>query len=408
MGPDGSLHLLAITEEPLAIDGAPVDVASESATFLVKLGSSGAVEHVLPTTHLHHLSVDSAGNTFLSGAPKGSVPLDLGGGELNGGGRIVIGKLGPDAQHLWSRSWGGETFSGAGDVSADPAGDVVLIGTLEGSVDFGDQVLTAHPDAHDLFVAKLNGATGATVWSRAFGGDAADLWARVAVGDDGAIHLAGEYSGTPLFVEPALPPPPSFEHRSLFVARLDPDGAPLWSRPILCSAYCSPMGVTAGGAGTTIMTLAFKGPVVVGDATFVPIETDALVVAFDAEGQVSWVKQQSGPGDQWAFAPVVNGQGDILVPFRFSPGLELGAGPLTSGEGSDLAIARFTPAGLLAWSHQLGATGPADQPILAVTPYDEVVLALSFCGDVDTGAGTLQASCAPSSDGDIAITKLGK
>jgi len=111
----------------------------------------------------------------------------------NGGLDLFVVKLDTEGNLLWSRTFGGSFDDSAYDVAVTSTGDIVVVGTMGGPVDFGDQVLEAS-DA-DVFVLVLE-PSGATRYSRRFGGEGRQVARGVAIDDDQLIVIHGEMAGT--------------------------------------------------------------------------------------------------------------------------------------------------------------------------------------------------------------------
>ncbi|WP_437586367.1 hypothetical protein [Sorangium sp. So ce1000] len=79
-----------------------------------------------------------------------------------------------------------------------PDGDVVIVGSYAGSLDFGEGCPPAPdedaPNMENFFVMRVSGPS--VVWGRGFGDAGHRQWvASVAVGDDGLIYVTGNYQG---------------------------------------------------------------------------------------------------------------------------------------------------------------------------------------------------------------------
>jgi hypothetical protein len=169
--------------------------------------------------------VDDGGNVLLTGQFVGS--FDFGGDLLvaeegdTPRTDIFVAKLDAGGSHLWSKRFGdAEAQVGAG-IRADSAGNVVLVGSLQGSVDFGGEALTAAVDlgVPDVFVAKFDPA-GAHLWSRRYGDKAGQNAAAVAIDSGQNILLTGNNAGTFDFGGDPLNATTSDD--SVFVAKLKP------------------------------------------------------------------------------------------------------------------------------------------------------------------------------------------
>ncbi len=172
--PDGNVLLTGQFAETLDFGGDPLVSAGEKDIFLAKLTSSGA--HVwsqrfgdsasqMPMS----VACDASGNVLIAGTFEGSV--DFGGGARvsQGGYDIFVAKFDENGSHLWSTPFGDAALwrQEAHDVAVDPAGNVLLTGENEGTVDFGGGPLV-NVGASDIFCAKFD-SNGNHVWSRGYG-----------------------------------------------------------------------------------------------------------------------------------------------------------------------------------------------------------------------------------------------
>jgi hypothetical protein len=141
------------------------------------------------------VAVDSNGDVVVIGTFFGT--LDLGGQPLTSVGSydIFVAKLrGSNGGHQWSHRFGGLGNEDGADVAIDESGNIALIGSFTGTVDFGGPALTSN-GGNDVFVAKYS-AGGGHIWSKGFGGSWADSGAGVAVNAGGDLSLAGCFTGT--------------------------------------------------------------------------------------------------------------------------------------------------------------------------------------------------------------------
>ncbi|MDC0741479.1 hypothetical protein [Polyangium mundeleinium] len=173
------------------------------------------------------MGIDSAGNVLVAGDFSGTV--DFGGGPLTslGSDNIVVAKLDADGNHVWSKRFGEASSQGAAAMAIDSAGNVLLTGYFVGTVDFGGDPLTSAGNS-DIYLAKLDG-NGDHVWSKRFGDSNYQAATATAVDGAGNVLLVGSFNGTVNFggmtftVEGA-------ENQDIFVAKLDASGNHLWSR----------------------------------------------------------------------------------------------------------------------------------------------------------------------------------
>ena len=195
-------------------------------TFLAKLDAGGS----------HVWSQGFAQGSFGSGDPVASVavdalsnvvmtgpfidPIDFGGGVLTslGDSDVFLAKFDSAGGHLWSRRFGDFDHQEAETIGVDTAGNVVIEGSLNGTVDFGGGPLTASGFG-DIFLARFD-ADGNHLWSRRFGGSR--FGNGIAVDSSGSISITGFGEGVDLGA--------GILQDGIFVARLDSGGDHLWSQ----------------------------------------------------------------------------------------------------------------------------------------------------------------------------------
>ncbi len=140
------------------------------------------------------IAVDGAGNVLVTGQFSGTV--DFGGGPLtNAGSRdIFLAKYDAAGAHLWSQRFGDTDFDSGAAIAVDEAGNVLVTGSFEGTVDFGGGALTS-AGSREIFLAKYD-AAGAHLFSQRFGDTDFDSGAAIAVDGAGNVLVTGSFEGT--------------------------------------------------------------------------------------------------------------------------------------------------------------------------------------------------------------------
>ncbi len=108
-----------------------------------------------------------------------------------------IAKYATDGSYAWSRRLGGPLVEQGLALAADRTGNVLLVGTFKGTVDFGTGALTSAGTKgwSDAFAAKYSPA-GTPLWAKAIGGAGDDSGYAVAVDPSGNAVVAGSFQGT--------------------------------------------------------------------------------------------------------------------------------------------------------------------------------------------------------------------
>jgi hypothetical protein len=174
------------------------------------------------------IDLDGAGNIVIGGRFQDTIDI---GGPLssNGDKDIYLAKLNKFGVPLWSRSFGGDDADELHDLRVQANGDIVVVGGMSATVDFGGGDLVSE-GLRDIFVATFDD-TGNHVWSSRHG-DAQDqfstawelnAWLTLALEPNGTIHIGGSLVGEVAFGGPAL------ESKSMnpdvWHVRLAPDGS---------------------------------------------------------------------------------------------------------------------------------------------------------------------------------------
>ena len=147
------------------------------------------------------LAANTAGGTVTSLALRGNhliaggvitAPLDIGGGPLPYAGMsdaFVASFRADDGSHEWSRSFGDAGLQVVHGVASD-ASSVWAVGDMGGSLVAGGMTLTS-AGYDDVFVLRLDPASGAPIFARRFGGPNEENGRAIAVDPKGNAWMCG-------------------------------------------------------------------------------------------------------------------------------------------------------------------------------------------------------------------------
>jgi S-formylglutathione hydrolase FrmB len=165
-----------------------------------------------------------------------------------------------------------------------------------------------------------------------------------------AVNLAGAWAGS----QPA-------GGLDVVLARRDADGATLWQHPIATPADERTYGVVAGRSGTTLVAGYTKGDLDGKHAG--STRDDGFVAAVTAAGERAWTLQTGDPAAADRFYAVSpDGAGGAYVA-GYTSGTVPGG---TSAGDKDAIVGRVSATGELLWLRQVG--GPGEDKALAVAP----------------------------------------
>jgi hypothetical protein len=193
----GNVFVAGVTNSVVDFGGGPRCAPSLHGTdrsFLIKLDPQG--NHVFsqcfgddvhPTGSRAWVAVDSAGNSFLAGG----ISLDSQSFD-DPSNNAFVHEFDPSGNPVWSRELGGSAgWTSAWGVATDAAGNVLVGGVLDGTLDLGNGVITSGVDSVD-FLVKLD-SSGNPLWERgllsAVGGN---HFLGLATQPSGHVVMAGE------------------------------------------------------------------------------------------------------------------------------------------------------------------------------------------------------------------------
>jgi hypothetical protein len=373
--------------------GGPLASAGGGDIFLAKFDASGA--H-LWSQHFgdsdfefgSRLATDASGAIFVTGRFRDS--LDFGAGPMVSAGSadIFLAKFDPGGARLWSQRFGGTGFDEPWGVDTDQAGNVVLVGDFQNTVDFGGGPLVSAGSA-DIYVAKFD-AAGNHIWSKRFGDAAYQLAWSVAIDPWGNVVAAGTFSGTVDFGGGLLA---SAGGDDIFVAKFDAAGNHIWSNRFGEGDHQDCQWVEMDPSGNIIVTGYFEGTVDFGGGVMSANDMDVFVAKFDPAGSHVWSHRFGLNGLQTGKGVATDGSGNVFVMGDiWDGGIDFGGGPITNVDGRDGFLAHFDSTGAHVWSFGFGEILDASPQGIAVNHESRVAITGFFRGNVYLGGMTLASA----------------
>jgi len=334
------------------------------------------------------VAVDGHGNVLVTGKFGGSV--DFGTGPLTSAGAssIFVAKYSAAGVPVWSRAFGGGFNDVGNGVAVDAGGNVVIIGTAAGTVNFGGGPIAAN--GYTIVVAKFSPA-GGHLWSRGFGDSFSNSGNAVAVDPSGNIAVTGAFSGPADFGGGTL----FSSGVDVFLAKLSPTGGHVWSRHFgAVLAVHAGNGVACDGSGNVLVTGSFENSIDLGGGwTRSFAHKDMFVAKYSPAGAYLWSKLAGGFYDDAGKAVAVDPIGKVVVTGTFQAAVNFGTGSLISAGRSDIFVARYSADGVpLATQRFGGADSDAGNGVAVDRSGRPVVtgsyrLGVDFGGTVLGGAG---------------------
>jgi hypothetical protein len=161
------------------------------------LGSQadGAVPSGAPASRLiRAVAIDSRGDVFVVGASESVVTIGSDDSKFGGNVGFVAKLRASDGRPLWTRFYRDVAPMGA---AVDGDGNVFVAGSFQGQVDFGLMPMTA--ERSDVFVLLLGGENGDPLRVTRAGGPGDDFAHAIALGPDGNVVIAGGFTDSLTF-----------------------------------------------------------------------------------------------------------------------------------------------------------------------------------------------------------------
>jgi hypothetical protein len=108
---------------------------------------------------------------------------------------VVLAKYDLNGDHKWSRRFGGQFDEMAGGLAVDPAGNVTITGSFRKQISFGDGDDHTSLGEDDIYVARFD-AAGKLAWARTYGAERDDAGSGIAADAAGNVVLTGWFQNT--------------------------------------------------------------------------------------------------------------------------------------------------------------------------------------------------------------------
>jgi hypothetical protein len=283
--------------------------------FVAKYNNSGIFQWALQygsaatLARVINLTTDASGDIYVTGVYRGTIDIDPGPAVVNLTATttydIFLAKYTAAGALVWGLKIGGNSDDTAGDVLIDNAGNVVLVGYYQNSIDIdpGPAVVTlTNAGSYDSFIAKFNSSNGNFINAWRWGGTGSDRSFGIAEDASGNLIAVGRFTGT---------------------ANFNPAGT------------------------ATVITAGAE---------------DGFVVKFSSAGTYSWnATFGSLAGNEECLAAKTDASDNVYITGNFQNTVDFDPSPstatLTSNGGNDCYLAKFDANGIYQWAFQIGAAG---------------------------------------------------
>jgi hypothetical protein len=311
--------------------------------------------------------------------------------------RNVGAFFGMKGEGLWVVQVGGTGDESAYSVATTSDGNLIAVGQFENTVMVGQQSITSHGST-DVYVAKLESATGNVLWAKAIGSMNGETVANAVVDNQDNIYIAGTYAGTiDLGGGNMLT---GYGANDAMVMKLTPTGDIIWARGFGGTDYDYGDSVAVNG-NTVAFSMRYRSSMTVAGSTYTAAYFDIFVVALSAtDGSITWDKSVGSSGIDIGYAIQVDGDNNVVLTGRMGNTIDFGGGPVDTGGNAKGFIAKYNGAtGAYLLAKALGNGSGVSQINSAVVDSSKNVLTVgAFTGTIDFGNGSPITSTNTSGD----------
>jgi hypothetical protein len=358
---------------------------------------------------VHAVAFDGAGNAVIAGLFTGS--MVLGEIELAGAGSddAFIAKLDAQGKPLWARVLGGRDSDAAHDLAVDTDGSIYVTGSFMSDMPVDDKTTLRSKGNEDVFLLEL-GPDGDVVWGQAFGNRSRDFGQRVALDSAGNVVLLAEFTDEVAFGGPALV---SEGNRDLAVVKLTSTGGHLWSKRFGSPFNEYGLGLAVDPAGNVALTGSFDNEIDFGGGKLVSAgESDVYVARLGPDGAHLWSQRYGSKREDIGHGIATDRYGNLAITGWFWGEVDFGGGALRAeGMNKDGFLLKLSADAKHLWSRRFGAKDHDQGRGVAMTAEGDVAMIAIFRFRVDLGGNVLESARAPEDKApppDVLIAAFGR
>jgi hypothetical protein len=285
---------------------------------------------------------------------------------------------------------GGQLDAKSVHVASDDAGRTVVAGAFSGPLDLGGAApLESTPSGKDLFAAAYD-SKGQILWQQRFGSEGDDSLESLAVGGNGTIYLVGSLHAKTAADLGGLAPP---SDPSLSILALDPSGHPLWATLHHTSEDPATLGPATADAEDNLWVLGHCetcGMVALGDH-YLSKTRSVFVAKMAPDGHVRFLRALGASVDHELTGVVTAPDGALLVSLAAKRIVTDDFTVRGAGE-MDGFVVKLTTAGDLEWIRRFGGRDDDSADQIALDEQGNAIIAGSVQGTVFLHDSTLADS----------------
>ena len=316
--------------------------------------------------------------------------------------------------------FGGQDWDKVKDLTTDSNGNLYLIGTFNGTVDFdpGSGVTNRTSNGYtDIFVLKLN-PQGNLEWVKTFGGTSSDDVARVQVINNQLV-IGGGFQGLNVDFNPGTGTQyhSSNGSQDAFILKLTLDsGNYVWSSTFGGTSMDFVTDFAATASNDLIIGGQFQGTVDFDPGTGTTNLSsvgnyDLFIARYNASGSFLGASAMGGSDEDELVSLKVNTNNEIIIAGTFRGTADFDPGTSTqnlisNGYMADAYVAKYTSSGSYTWAKSFGGFDGERLQDMCIDNNDNIFTTGDFFMQVDFDPGTGVYTLTSHNSNDIFVQKL--
>jgi len=273
---------------------------------------------------------------------------------------IFVAKYDSSGTCLWARTAGNTVATARGhEITVDTAGNVYITGSTNQQSTF-DGALAGTNGKTQGFIAKYS-ASGNIIWVKTVTASTFSQGNGIKFSKNGALYITGDFKGT-LTVNGTNYVGFGITYTDIFTCKMDINGNFIWAKVGTGNGDQIANGVDTDDYDNVYITGNFVNNCNFGTATIVAnaigaTAYDMLIAKYDLNGTLKWVKNIGGAGPDPGYDICVHRNSNILVVGRLAGSGEMDTIPITNSIGTTM-VACFDSTGVPLW-HKLAGGNPS-------------------------------------------------
>ncbi len=323
------------------------------------------------------VAVDGSGNSYVAGSFQTNASFGAINLESLGGYNAFFAKYGPTGNLVWARQAGGSSGGTDGyGIAVDASGNSYVTGGYLGPAQFGAVTLpnVGPLPRSDEFLAKYD-PVGNVSWADFNGGPDDDWGALVALSSNGNVYSVSAWgSGASPY---------------LVLSKHSTNGTGGTYFSIQGSGSVYPAGVAVDSVGNSWVSGLFSGSVSLAGTNLNGTgRLNTFLAKLDPNGNPLWARKLGGTND-FGNGLVVDQLGNSYVASSFSGAAVFGGNVLTSIGMEDGFVAKYDSSGNFIWVLRIGGTGLVRPSAITLTGDGGLYFVGGFTGEALFGAARL-------------------